>query len=55
MSKRNKRSKKHTNKYKYKYNYENPHYRKYTEVATSKDVSQIAFKVFGSLYYTPNK
>jgi hypothetical protein len=51
MSKRNKRSKKHTNKY----NYENPHYRKYTEVATAKDVSQIAFKVFGSLYYTPNK
>jgi hypothetical protein len=56
MSRRNKKSKKHTNKYNYdKYNYDNPHYRKYNEVATSKDVAQIAFKVFGSLYYTPNK
>jgi len=51
MSKRNKKPKKYINKY----HYENPHYRKHTEVATSKDVSQIAFKVFGSLYYTPNK
>ena len=36
-------------------NYNNPHYRKYSRVATPKDVFEIAFKVFGSLYYTPNK
>jgi hypothetical protein len=51
MPRRNKKNKKSTNKY----SYDNPHYRSYTQIATPKDVSQIAFKVFGSLYYTPNK
>jgi hypothetical protein len=51
MSIRNKKNKNRTNNY----NYDNPHYRSYTAISTSKDVSEIAFKVFGSLYYTPKK
>ena len=35
--------------------YNNPHYASYSNKTSTKDIHRIAYDVFGSLYYTPNK
>lgn len=46
------KNKKHKKKY-YNYNYTNYNTPSKKSFVTSKDIEDIAFKVFGSTYYTP--